>query len=175
MTHMKFIEYKSLLGGFGVCEEEPKVVRKVERMERSMGVRMEGLMFQHVVEGDLEGVRGLLARDSFLVTARMQGFTPLILAAQEGHEHIVRELLLHGARLDDRSPDGFSALLHAAQGGHSGVCEESFQGFKERSQETFRLSLIKANENVPCKCFASSTRSKSHRFAIDSFAKTEQT
>ncbi len=46
------------------------------------------------------------------------GFTPLTMAAQEGHHRIVRALISNGARLDSASHGKATALLLASQHGH---------------------------------------------------------
>lgn len=49
------------------------------------------------------------------------GFTPLMMAAQEGHDGVVRILLQKGARLDIECEDKATALLLSAQFGHVAV------------------------------------------------------
>lgn len=47
-----------------------------------------------------------------------EGFTPLIMASQEGHHRIVAMLLENGARLSSTSDDKATALMMSAQNGH---------------------------------------------------------
>jgi hypothetical protein len=46
--------------------------------------------------------------------------TPLLVAAQEGREDVVRDLLAAGCERDAVTSDGASALVLAAQEGHEG-------------------------------------------------------
>lgn len=49
------------------------------------------------------------------------GFTPLIIAAQEGNDRVVALLLKNGARLDAAANDGATALMMSAQTAHATV------------------------------------------------------
>lgn len=49
------------------------------------------------------------------------GFTPLLIAAQEGHDRVVGVLLKHGARVDAAAMDRATALMMAAQTGNATV------------------------------------------------------
>ena len=55
---------------------------------------------------------------------RTDGATPLWIAAQMGHDHIVAQLLKSGARVDAARHDGATALFKAAHKGHSAVVGE---------------------------------------------------
>ena len=52
---------------------------------------------------------------------RMAGGTPLIIAAYNGHEAIVRLLLEAGADKEAKDNDGFTPLINAAYNGHEAV------------------------------------------------------
>ena len=49
------------------------------------------------------------------------GWTALMLAAQKGHEQVVRDLLEAGAVVGAQDNDGVTALMFAAQNGHEQV------------------------------------------------------
>ena len=44
----------------------------------------------------------LLSQDPSLVTANIQGYSALLVAAQKGHTAVVRELVLHGADKEEK-------------------------------------------------------------------------
>jgi ankyrin repeat protein len=49
------------------------------------------------------------------------GYTPLIWAARDGKEELVRELLMRGARVEDKTSGGYTALHKACVKGHKQV------------------------------------------------------
>jgi ankyrin len=49
------------------------------------------------------------------------GFTPLYMAAQENHDSVVAQLLMHGANQSLATEDGFTPLAVALQQGHDRV------------------------------------------------------
>ncbi|KAG2487525.1 hypothetical protein HYH03_013806 [Edaphochlamys debaryana] len=71
-------------------------------------------------EGDLETVRRLLANPG-VDSARDDGTTPLILAAERGHTRVVRLLLEAGADMNAATEGGDTALSLAAAEGHTEV------------------------------------------------------
>ena len=73
--------------------------------------------------GDLEGVVDALAQGG-RVAARDPRFTPLLLAAQEGHTDICGLLLAHGSDVNEVVPKTKNTALHlAAVYGHKAVVE----------------------------------------------------
>lgn len=50
--------------------------------------------------------------------------TPLWIAAQMGHDHIVKTLLQHGAYVDSVRVDGATSLFKASHKGHAHVVHE---------------------------------------------------
>jgi len=68
-------------------------------------------------------VRLLLARDGVDANAKHNdGWTPLILAAQNGHESVIRLLLAKaGVDANAKHKDGWTPLMLAAQNGHEAV------------------------------------------------------
>lgn len=57
-------------------------------------------------------------------TARHDGATPLWIAAQMGHDHIVKILLQNGSLVDSVRCDGATPLFKAAHKGYSAVVQE---------------------------------------------------
>ena len=54
----------------------------------------------------------------------LAGFTALMIAAENGHADVVKELLEKGANVNLENKQGFTALILAAQEGHTGVVTE---------------------------------------------------
>jgi uncharacterized protein len=73
-----------------------------------------------IKRGDLLAVRRYLERGGQVETTDQHGWTPLLMAAKEGHTPIVRILLDAGANPNGRSTDGFTPLVAAGLGGSSG-------------------------------------------------------
>lgn len=71
-------------------------------------------------DGSAERTAALLSKASIDVNEpNTKGFTPLIMASQEGHHHVVAMLIEHGARLTAAaSGDKATALMMAAQNGY---------------------------------------------------------
>ncbi|XP_038069860.1 ankyrin repeat and SAM domain-containing protein 6-like [Patiria miniata] len=80
-------------------------------------------LFAACEHGDLASVQALLDQDaSGCVDADGgEGFTPLQMAAGNGHEDIVRLLLMRGASLDRQNLYGWTALMQAASHGHASI------------------------------------------------------
>jgi len=76
-----------------------------------------GDLLQAAAVGDLAKVQGLLASGTSANTTDKRGCTPLMGAAQYGHDDIVHLLLKSGAELDRVDKSGNSALHYAATGG----------------------------------------------------------
>jgi hypothetical protein len=55
--------------------------------------------------------------------SRIDGWTALHLAAQNGHNEVVQTLLKNNAAIDEKQKDGFTALHFAAQNGHNEVVQ----------------------------------------------------
>jgi ankyrin repeat protein len=66
----------------------------------------------------------LLAAGANVDEARFDGCTPLWIASQMGHDHIVKILLQKGAFVDAIRNDGSSPLFKASHKGHSAVVHE---------------------------------------------------
>lgn len=66
----------------------------------------------------------LLAEGANLNACRIDGASPLWIAAQMGHDHIVRLLLKNGAQVDAVRCDGATPLFKAAHKGYSAVVNE---------------------------------------------------
>jgi ankyrin repeat protein len=73
-----------------------------------------------IEQGDLEGVRRLLAEDPAHLTARLgDGKTPLHVAAYGGHDRIVAFLIARGADVNAQTTNGSTPLHGAAYSGHA--------------------------------------------------------
>ena len=74
--------------------------------------------------GDLDTVQQLLDSDEFTIEVDCdggEGFTPLQVAAANGHESVARFLLMRGASLDTQNTYGWTALMQAALYGHTKI------------------------------------------------------
>ncbi len=71
--------------------------------------------------GDLPRLDALLAQGAETEVLDAHGYTPLLWAAQQGHEAVVDALLAQGANVEARSRAGHSALLIAVAQRHSGI------------------------------------------------------
>lgn len=86
------------------------------------------ILFAACAQGDAEVVEEVLTEGggSAIVnaTAGRMGMTPLMFAADGGHETVVKMLLDHGASVNVRSDGyGFTALHWCSRNGHLGVAE----------------------------------------------------
>ena len=59
--------------------------------------------------------------DPNVSSAMFYGYTPLIWAARDGKEELVKELLMRGARVEDKTSGGYTALHKACVKGHKKV------------------------------------------------------
>jgi ankyrin repeat protein len=75
-------------------------------------------------QGDAEDVAALLVHAPEQIELAVNGMTPLLAAAANGHAGIVRELLRAGADAEFRNPEGSAALHVAAKFGHEDVTAE---------------------------------------------------
>src|ERR1041385_7632667 len=70
-------------------------------------------------KGDLGEVNKLIKREADVNAVNSGGFTPLIAAAEKGHQKIVALLLTHGAEVKQATTDnGTTPLIVAAENGH---------------------------------------------------------
>ena len=60
--------------------------------------------------------------------AKDNGFTSLMKASQNGHEHVARALLENGAAVNSQNNKGWTALMWAAFGGHDQVRNSQLAG-----------------------------------------------
>lgn len=66
----------------------------------------------------------MLTAGAYPDTKRIDGATPLWIAAQMGHDHICKVLLQNGANVDAVRCDGATPLFKAAHKGHAAVVTE---------------------------------------------------
>ncbi|CAM9437280.1 unnamed protein product, partial [Ectocarpus sp. 6 AP-2014] len=71
------------------------------------------------MKGSTNRTKALLSRGSIDIDQQTdrRGYTPLMLAATEGHSAVVRILIQNRANLSISSDEGYTALHHAATGG----------------------------------------------------------
>ena len=104
-------------------------------------------------EGDADTVQRILDHEIDGRTAEVDvngndGFTPLQVSAGNGHEAIVRLLLMRGAALDRQNIYGWTALMQAASHGHADIVKLLLQN--------------KANPNLTSKLGASALTVAAH-------------
>ena len=81
-------------------------------------------LFNSSVDGDLEGVVDALAQGGRVAVRTSRGFTPLTVAAQNGHTYICILLLAHGSDVNEVTLETKrTALHHAAAFGHEALVE----------------------------------------------------
>ena len=80
--------------------------------------QQEELLLHACHEGALLVVEHLIAHGCNMNCMSFDGYTPLMLAAQEGHEEVMKKLILAGANLGMQGRDGNTALHYAADHKH---------------------------------------------------------
>lgn len=83
--------------------------------------RLDFRLVEAAFKGDLTRLDAFLAQGLETEVKDAHGYTPLLWAAQQGHEAIVDALLAQGANMEARSAAGHSALLIAVAQGHAGI------------------------------------------------------
>ena len=78
----------------------------------------EKLLFHACHKGDMLVVKALIAHGCYLSCVSFDGYTPLMAAAQEGHEEVVKKLILAGANSWMQDELGNTALHYAALHNH---------------------------------------------------------
>jgi hypothetical protein len=81
-------------------------------------------LYEAAERGDAVELRGQLATGADPNQAVANGWTPLMIAAAEGHPDCVDALLAAGAEPNARNAPGRTALMFAAKYGYSGVVKE---------------------------------------------------
>ena len=75
-------------------------------------------------KGDLGEVNKLIKKEADVNAANAGGFTPLIAAAEKGHQKIVALLLTHGAEVKQATTDnGTTPLIVAVEKGYRKIVE----------------------------------------------------
>ena len=81
-------------------------------------------LYESSFAGDLEGVMAALAQGGRVSCRNFQGFTPLLIAAQNGHADICGLLLAHGSDVNEILPENrLTALWLAAHYNHKTVAK----------------------------------------------------
>ena len=75
----------------------------------------DAILYNSSLHGDLEGVIAALAQGG-RVTVSLNGYTPLLAAAGEGHTDICGLLLAHGSNVNEVHPDTKQTVLHISAG-----------------------------------------------------------
>ena len=75
-------------------------------------------------DGDATEAERLLAAGADVNAPFSTGWTPLLDASANGHEALVRVLLVHRAALDSADAEGNTALMLACANGHEGVVSQ---------------------------------------------------
>ena len=82
------------------------------------------MLFDSSFDGDIAGVIAALAQGGKVNMRSPQGFTPLLVAARNGHTDICGLLLAHGSNVNEVKPDTKQSALHiAALKGNSAFME----------------------------------------------------
>lgn len=95
---------------------------------------------QKLLKGVLNGTRGAL-HGALLGTRNLGGFSPLHLAAQNGHNQSCREILLAGGDPDVQNNYGDTPLQTACRYGHAGATRIILSGNCDVSEH--RLCALK--------------------------------
>ena len=114
VRNYNFHQFDNLVGALG----QKRDPRLSQRAAQSAGVVD---LCWAACEGDLQGLRSLLASGASLDAADYDGRTPLHLAASEGHVHVVEFFIRRSAVLDPRDRWGATPMDDATRGGHEEV------------------------------------------------------
>jgi cytohesin len=68
-------------------------------------------------------VRALIKAGTDVNKANIDGWTPLFIVAQKGHEAVVRTLIELGADVNKATDNGVTPLFFAAQNGHTAIVQ----------------------------------------------------
>ena len=96
------------------------VVRTLVENGRSVSIlsteEREWFLYRVCREGDVFLVEALLASGCNMNCVHFTGYTPLMFATEEGHEEVVKKLILAGANIGMQTANGDTALHLAASG-----------------------------------------------------------
>ena len=117
----------------------------------------EELFLHACCKGDMIVVEHLIGHGCSVSCVSVDGYTPLMLAAQEGHEEVVKKLILAGANVGMRGKDDNTALHYAAdhnrfacgillaEGGASvSVKNKSFETPLALAKDDFKEAILQA-------------------------------
>ena len=76
----------------------------------------ENALFEAAALGKLDDAKRLVAEGVAVDTVEPEGRTPLMVAAFDGHRHVVGFLLVEGAEVNHRDVNGRTALMYASSG-----------------------------------------------------------
>ena len=85
---------------------------------------LDAKLFISSFHGNVEGVMAALAQGGRVTVRNNHEYTPLLAAAQNGHQEICGLLLAHGSNVNEVVTDGKGTALHEAAGrGHNALVE----------------------------------------------------
>lgn len=76
----------------------------------------ENALFEAAALGKLDDAKRLVAEGVAVDTVEPEGRTPLMVAAFDGHRHVVSFLLVEGAEVNHKDVNGRTALMYASSG-----------------------------------------------------------
>jgi len=86
--------------------------------------RFEDYIFRETIKGNERAVNRLLAAGANLPVIRnKEGETLLMVSAREGHDEIVKTLVLQGADANAKSKKGHSAMTYSSRYGHLSIVQ----------------------------------------------------
>lgn len=100
--------------------------RRIDIIKRLLGqgARYQDYIFGETLKGNSHAVNSLVAAGANLHTIKnKQGETLLMLAAREGHEEIVKTLVLQGTDVNAKSNKGHNAMSYSSRYGHLAVVQ----------------------------------------------------
>ena len=116
--HMKFLFRRACRG----AESDLTAVRTLLKGGCSVGIlskeEQEELLLNACCKGDMLVVEPLIGHGCKVSCVSVDGYTPLMVAAQEGHEEVMKKLILAGANVRTQDEHGNTALHYAAVNRH---------------------------------------------------------
>ncbi len=115
-----FLLLLSLLLPFTVLGQKKKALEPVDTTWYNPGDINYNLLVASYLGVDKD-VGRFLSQGAYVNTTTMNGNTPLMLAAEEGHLSTVRMLVLHDAEIDKKDKQGLTPLMKAVLNGYAEI------------------------------------------------------